>query len=654
MSEIIVVAPYPKLAEIARRITTHKGYSVGVQLLQSSQLRSQSTFRSDADTRVFISRGGTAKYLREYTDLPVIEIQVTAYDVLRAIGETARKGYRHIAIITPSNIMLQADHFVDMTNLSLRLETCDDVRVIPEMVESILREEQVEAVIGDRVAIQVAKESGVHGLLLESGEASLMSALDTAVDVLEAQLTQETKLKETESVLNLIRESVIITQGDGRISMISRPAEQVLGLHKAEVLGRTVAEVLGEQVTQVVLTSRTNSENTLVTVRGKAVVMNHVPVIVDGMYRGSVLIFEEVHSIQKTELSIRRKLYERGFVAKNTFSDIITGNARMKRVVQSAERFAQSKGTVLISGESGTGKELFAQSIHNASRRSAGPFVSVNCAAIDGDLLNSELFGYEEGAFTGAVRGGRPGLFEMAHGGTIFLDEISETSLAFQSKLLRVIQEREIRRVGGNRIIPVDVRIICATNGDLLQLVRQRKFREDLFYRLNVLELRLPPLRERKEDIVPMAKLFLKIELEQGHRELTWHDDTVFDPLLHHDWPGNIRELQNVIHRIVVCCPNNTLTRKFVQEMLLGSTTANMQKWTESSAVENKDVWTTVDTSANSSKTDVLQIPMSPVWSEMESSLWRSLLERFGGNRDLLCQTYGISRTTLWRKLNRR
>ncbi|MCL6454867.1 MAG: sigma 54-interacting transcriptional regulator [Alicyclobacillus sp.] len=633
MSEIVVYAPYPQLAEIAEGMHAHRGHSVTVQRLQSSDLNRQPDLLPGPDARVLVSRGGTAKLLRARTSLPVIEIQVTAYDVLRAVSEAARTGCRRIALITPSNIMLHTEHFVDVTDLSLRMETCDDVQRIPALVRDILREGAVEAVIGDRVAAEIARASGVSGFLLESGRASLTIALDTAVDVLEAQIAQQARLKETESILNLIREAVVTTEADGRIAHMNQAAAQILGVPRSRGVGRALREVGGEG-----LAGADARENAIVQVRDKAVVLSRVPVVIEGRYQGAVSIFEEVQQIQNQELSIRRKLYERGFVAKNTLADITAVSPRMRQQVQLAERFAGSDGTVLIRGETGTGKELFAQGIHNASRRKSGPFVSVNCAAIDGDLLNSELFGYDDGAFTGAARGGRPGLFELAHGGTLFLDEISETSLSFQSKLLRVIQEREIRRVGGNRMIPIDVRIICATNRDLPHLVQTGRFREDLLYRLNVLELHLPPLRERPEDIVPMAHFFLRQELAKARRVLTWPDDHVFDPLLPYSWPGNIRELQNALHRIVTCCEDGVLTAEVVASALPIERPASAEP----------------SAPAEPAATRALCIPFSDDWSEMETALWRALLDHFGGDRDQLCRTYGISRTTLWRKLTRR
>ena len=237
------------------------------------------------------------------------------------------------------------------------------------------------------------------------------------------------------------------------------------------------------------------------------------------------------------------------------------------------------------------------------------------------------MFGYEEGAFTGATRGGRIGLFELAHGGTLFLDEIGEISFNFQAKLLRVLQEKEIRRVGGDRIIPIDVRIICATNKSLYNLVKKGGFREDLYYRLSILELNLIPLRERKDDISPLAVSFLRTEMDKENRHLHWKNENVFTPLKDYYWRGNARELQNFIHKLVICAPNSEVTSAYLRELF-------------------------EETAHKENIMDKIEVTVSSDFKSMESELWQKLLDKHHGDRVLLCRTYGISKTTLWRKLN--
>lgn len=268
------------------------------------------------------------------------------------------------------------------------------------------------------------------------------------------------------------------------------------------------------------------------------------PTLTDkGVINNAVLILRPIKSVHHLVNRFS------GSTARFRFEDIITCNTQMEEVVEVARMAARSASNILIGGESGTGKELFAQAIHNASQRSAGAFVAVNCGAIPRELIASELFGYSEGAFTGAKKGGNPGKFELADGGTLFLDEIGDMPLEQQVALLRVIQEKNITRIGSNQIIPIDVRIICATNKNLLEQMQIGRFRQDLYYRLNVINLHILPLRERKEDIPLLFQHFLQ-QMNQEVSQLA--NNNCIENLLSYDWPGNVRELQNAVERIAV------------------------------------------------------------------------------------------------------
>jgi PAS domain S-box-containing protein len=261
-----------------------------------------------------------------------------------------------------------------------------------------------------------------------------------------------------------------------------------------------------------------------------------------------------------------RRLVNRfsGSQARFRFRDIVTNSLTMQEMIRLARQAAMSNGNIIIEGESGTGKEMFAQAIHNSSNRNQGPFVAVNCGAIPRELVGSELFGYMEGAFTGAKKGGKPGKFELASGGTIFLDEIGDMPLEQQITLLRVVQERTITRIGGNRLIPVDVRIICATNKNLFHEVTQGNFRKDLYYRLNVINLHIPPLRERREDILLLFNYFLHKLDKSGFHSFNTVEPAVLEFLLKYDWPGNVRELQNVTERIIYLAAQDPISLQYL------------------------------------------------------------------------------------------
>jgi propionate catabolism operon transcriptional regulator len=268
------------------------------------------------------------------------------------------------------------------------------------------------------------------------------------------------------------------------------------------------------------------------------------------MARGMLLTFQDTTRLQMLEQKIRRMLNKKGLLAKYNFSDIVYEDPLMDAMIRKAKKVGQSDSAVVIYGESGTGKEILAQSLHSISHRNKAPFVAINCAALSESLLESELFGYEEGAFTGARKGGKPGLFELAHGGTIFLDEINSISPGLQGKLLRVIEEKEVMRLGSDYLIPLNVRIISAANEDLKRLVQEKMFRDDLFYRLSSLEIYIPPLRERKADIEPLFVHFLK-ELEKDEN-IRWPSKEEMKKLIEYNWPGNVRELRNMAERYIL------------------------------------------------------------------------------------------------------
>ncbi len=267
---------------------------------------------------------------------------------------------------------------------------------------------------------------------------------------------------------------------------------------------------------------------------------------------GALIFIKNTDRIIEEESRIRRGLSEKGLTAKYTFEDILGQSAAIRENIRMAERYSGVNSNVLIIGETGTGKELFAHSIHQASKRSHQPFVALNCAALPENLLESELFGYEAGAFSGASKGGKTGLFELAHKGTIFLDEIGEIPITLQAKLLRVLQEKEIRRIGSTSVHPVDVRVISATNINMEEKIKEGQFRSDLYYRLNLLDISIPPLRERKEDIQELVDHYLtRFACEMGKSIPTVTKDAA-RILKEHSWPGNVRELRNICERLTV------------------------------------------------------------------------------------------------------
>ncbi|HOO11614.1 MAG TPA: sigma-54-dependent Fis family transcriptional regulator [Bacillota bacterium] len=372
---------------------------------------------------------------------------------------------------------------------------------------------------------------------------------------------QVTNLKEIQSMLEAIfnstQDAISVVDQHGMGVMVNPAYTRLTGLSGKDVIGKpaTVDIAEGESIHLKVLETGKPVKGARLKVgpSRKEVIVDAAPIVVDGELRGSVGVIHDISEIKKlTEELNQAKQIIRKLEAKYTFEDIVSINPRMQEIIDKAKKAALTPATVLLQGESGTGKELFAHAIHNASGRKFNQFVRVNCAALSESLLESELFGYEEGAFTGAKKGGKKGLFEVASGGTIFLDEIGEINSGIQAKLLRVIQEKEIIRVGGTNSIPVDVRIIAATNIDLEEAMQQGRFREDLYYRLNVIPLKIPPLRERKEDIYHLALHIVRKFNQDYGRSIQDISAEARERLLEYDWPGNIRELENFIGRAII------------------------------------------------------------------------------------------------------
>ncbi|PMC39551.1 sigma-54-dependent Fis family transcriptional regulator [Bacillus sp. UMB0899] len=406
-------------------------------------------------------------------------------------------------------------------------------------------------------------------LIDESG--NLLGALSLFKDITDVvNLAEEvTNLKDIQMMLEAIiqssEEAISVVDEEGRGILINRAYTRLTGLTEEQVIGKPATADIseGESMHMKVLQTRRAVRGARMKVgpAKKDVIVNVAPVIVSGKLKGSVGVIHDMSEIQTltTELNRARQII-RTLEAKYSFADIIGVSDEMKMAIEQAKLGAKTPATVLLRGESGTGKELFAHAIHNASNRKYNKFIRVNCAAIAENLLESELFGYEEGAFSGAKRGGKKGFFEEANNGSIFLDEIGELSANMQAKLLRVLQENEIVRVGGTKPLPVNVRVIAATNVNIERAMAEGSFREDLYYRLNRYPISIPPLRDRKEDIPALCeRLLQKLNQDYG-RNIESLTSQAINQLIQYHWPGNVRELENVLGRAIIFMEHHETT----------------------------------------------------------------------------------------------
>ena len=628
MIKVLLVAPYLQCKELAdevfrsfdcRDVSLQAMYAVGVKFIDSLQI----------DCDAMIARGATASALRtRYPHIPVIDLPVTGYDVIHAVHECGKRFQAKKIAVMGSDSMIYDVQRVSAV-LDVHIE-CFRVMREEEAEQSIqtARQRGLEAVISGAMAVKIAADSGMNAVLIESGPEAIVSAVQEAVRTAQVAKHNQAVTERIKAIMDYAYEGVVAIDEQGLITVFNKTATEIAGIPAEAALGQHIRDILPETGLLRVLETGEPELGELQKLNGTMVAKNRIPVKVKDRVVGSVATFQKVTELQQLEGQILKKIHHKSLSAKYSFNDIIGGSAAIRSTVDRIRKFSQVDSNVLLTGETGTGKEILAQSCHNSSGRSKGPFVAVNCAALPENLLESELFGYVEGAFTGAIRGGKAGLFEMAHQGTIFLDEVSEIPLRLQGRLLRVLQEREIMRVGDDRVIPVDVRVISATNRDLKKLTATNEFRRDLLYRLDVLHVQVPPLRERREDIPLLLRHFFLLYSRKFRKTIEKVSPAAESLLREYEWPGNIRELRNACEQLTVLSEKNT--------------------------IEAEDVLRVVDFGPlpkPAPASNPLSAAPAPDLTPDPAAI-RQALQVTGGNKTKAAQMLGISRTTLWRKLS--
>lgn len=459
----------------------------------------------------------------------------------------------------------------------------------------------------------------------------------------------KSELKALDTILNEAYEGIVVVDQNGYITKFNRAYEKFLGLKEEEVTGEFVADVIENTRMHIIVQTGDKETGHIQRIQGNDMICHRLPIFDDDgetiLGGVGVVLFKDVKELKslnqrmevlENKLNKHKGELKRLQEAKYSFDNILTVNSRMKYLKKIAKRAAENNSAVLLDGETGTGKELFAHAIHKASYRKFGRFIRVNCAAIPTDLLESELFGYEEGAFTGASREGKPGKFELANGGTIFLDEISSLPMKMQAKLLRVLQEKEFSRVGGTETIDLDVRVIAASNENLEAKIKNGNFRKDLYYRLNVIRLKLPPLKDRKDDIPLLARKKLKDLISEFElNDLEFADQTL-EYLKAYEWPGNIRELFNVIERTI-----NFVEGRIILPEHLPTIISQQDKPEVEASLSNQEF----------EFGDTLNLKDNIASLEKESI--KKALAKTGCNKSQTARLLGIHRTNLYDKLEK-
>jgi PAS domain S-box-containing protein len=562
---LAIIAPYKALKREAQSAVKELGLDVIVAEGDLAEGVSAAREALKKGVEVFISRGGTALLIAKTLAVPVVEIQVSPFDILRCLYQL-RNYQGSLGIIGFRNVVYGCESLGKMLGMKLRQIVVESQEDALEKIADAAKA-GIEMIIGDAVSVKQAERLGLKGMLVVSGKEALVKAIEEARKIAEVKIREQGRSELLRVVVDNSHDGIIAIDRDERITLFNPAAEKIFSVKAVDVIGSPIRDLIPNTELPNVLKDGQTHNDALHHVKGKTVVAQRFAVKVNEDSIAAIANFKDVTDLQRLEQIVRQKMHTKGFVSKANLGHLIGKSASILKLKERAKKFALVDATVLISGESGTGKEVLAQSIHNLSRRAKGPFVAINCAALPESLLESELFGYEEGAFTGAKRGGKQGLFELAHGGTIFLDEIGEMPLKLQAELLRVLQEHEVRRIGGDCIIPVDVRIIAATNHRFQALIRNGMFREDLYYRLAVLKVSMPALRERKSDIPLLAEYFLA---KHGHLNPRAHRIQVqsLQPLEKYDWPGNVRELEHVVQQLLILTDGENITRENVDELL--------------------------------------------------------------------------------------
>ena len=633
MISIQFIIPYPELEATVRSLCeTYRG-----EERLTYRISVASRFEGPAEIPpcdAIIARGLAAASLQG-GQTPVISIRVSAFDVLRAIHACIQKYRPHkIALVWTS------DELLGNARLLRRYCPCEleIYRTSEDSFSEVIRQASLDgcdAFIGGYL-LKAFLNGRVNYTMIDTSRETLCRSIEEAVRTVRAVHRERENLKLYEIVTQKAKEGIVYVDAQGTVKLLNSKASLMERRHGP---GREPAG-LAERFPflykgfEEALCSRRELHNRLLKSETEDYyAADYSPVFVGGSISGVMISFQNVTDLQHSEMRIRSQLHAKGLTAKYRFQDIYGSSAAMQTLLSVAQKYAQTASNLLIYGESGTGKELLAQSIHNASPFRNGPFVAVNCAAISENLIESEMFGYSSGAFTGAAKGGKTGLFELAHNGTLFLDEISELPYSFQAKLLRVLQEKEIRRIGDDRIIKVNVRIIAAANRPLSRCVQAGSFREDLFYRLNVLQLNIPPLRARGRDVIQLFTFFLEKHCARLGQPCPGLTEDAGAYLLSLRFPGNVRQLRNLAERVCVTLGGPQITRDMLD-----------------SALDEPLSGTDPAEGAADSLPAARKKRRPP---EEERRVIEQLLTETNRNIRVVSERLGISRSTLWRKMKR-
>ncbi|MCQ1530223.1 sigma 54-interacting transcriptional regulator [Lutispora saccharofermentans] len=578
---------------------------------------------------------GQTNYIqvKDKVSIPVIPFRVTFVDAVNAFTQALKFEEKTVALMYPSFDDFEFDFvaLADFIGLNIVQLTYNSICDLKKKIAD-LKQQGIKLLIGTTLAVSICKDYGIRGIEIYSVESIIYASIDKAIEVVKAIREKRSNEIFRDLIINNVHEGIVYIDEFGKIHIFNDEAARLFKLEGFLVIGKHIDEIASDLRLTDTLRTGDIEINSIEVIRNMHLSVSRIPIKINNKVVGVISTFQNAENIENIGDAIRRIKRADGFIAKYTFDSLIGKSPIFLSTINLSKKYARSDLPILVEGETGTGKELFVQSIHNYSYRKNYPFVAINCASLPENLLESELFGYEPGSFTGASSNGKKGLFEIADEGTLFLDEINSIPKNFQAKLLRVIEEKEIIRIGGKRIIPVNVRIIATSNVSIRSMINNGEFREDLYYRIGTLKINIPPLRDRMSDLPYLIEgLSSDINIYKNY-DFRFIYNKMCQKLMGYDFPGNIRELKMFINRFFILLDENRVEDMLYIDNLINLCVGDM--------LEEINIY-----SKGSQSFDIIE--------QNEKRVIMSLLEQYKNNKSLVAKHMGIGRNTLYRKMKK-
>lgn len=597
MTQILFMSPSEQLAKRVNEIAAEHDLEVDVRVGVMKEAENIVSNAIKHNTKVVISRGGTAYLLKQKFDIPVVLTKLTSGSYINAF-EKIRNTHGPVAFFSVEEIHDNVKSLCYFLNVDANYYYFNDTESAIAAVKQAKKDGNVFGVGGVLTKIY-AEQLNMDYYTLENNREDIETALESALQILKSVLDGERRnrilqlhLKRYETIFNYTHDGIIAIDKKGKVEVVNKQADEILPLKNKPYEGRHIEEILPETKLPSVLQSGNKELDELMKIGNVIINTNRVPIIIDGEVEGVVATFRDIESIRNSEQKIRSNLHRKGLASRYRFSDMIGESPSIRRAIRIAKSYAHTNSNILISGEIGTGKEMFAHAIHHESSRRKKPFVTINCTNYSSQALQADLLGYEDGFSPFGVKGSKEGAFELAHGGTLFLDKIGDAPLDVQSLLAQIINTKEVRRIGGDKVIPIDVRIIASTSHNLTEKIKQEQFLEELMYSLSVLTLYIPPLHERDRDYILFCDTWFHRNFGADYALYKRQIDTIIHYFQGYEWKGNIRQLSNIVERVSVLLKNDMTVEEILSTLpheeneLVHNQDVTLGKWSRSSIVE--------------------------------------------------------------------